>query len=58
MPHVFEKTFNYVHDVSDAPDVISNFVQGLLWQTKLEKFQDKCVLPVNLYLMILSLVML
>lgn len=49
MPHIFEKTCNYIRDISDAPDVISNFVQAYLWHTKLEHFQDKCVLPLNLY---------
>lgn len=41
IPMMYEKTMDYVNFLKEDSDVISNFVQGSLWQKKLKYFAEK-----------------
>lgn len=49
IPGYLEKTLQYVNFLRDEKNVISNVIQGSLWQNISKKFQDKIVFPLYLY---------
>lgn len=49
LPHIFSNTINYVSKLENSSLVISNYIQGSLWQERKQEFKGKIVLPLFLY---------
>ncbi|XP_024884336.1 uncharacterized protein LOC112462665, partial [Temnothorax curvispinosus] len=50
LPGVLESVLNYMTDLSEQSGILSNFVQGELWQQKIKhNFSGKTVIPLFIY---------
>lgn len=50
--NILEGTLNYISELEasfDEHGIVTNFVQGQLWQEKKKLFQDKLTIPLFLY---------